>query len=114
MCCNKTGELNGSSYVKIPLRSSTISSIQNDDKYCFIWSILAYLYPIADSKNGHGAGVANYRQYFNDLNIEGFDFSNGFRCDVHKFENLNKLSITIFELGFCQDQNTWKHKLIPF
>ena len=34
-------EMNGSIYVKIPLRSSAILNIQDDDKYCFIWSILA-------------------------------------------------------------------------
>ena len=41
----KTTELNGSSYVKIPLRSNAILNIQNNDKYCFIWSILASLHP---------------------------------------------------------------------
>ena len=39
----KTQELNGSNYVKLPLRSNAILNIQNDDKYCFIWSILAHL-----------------------------------------------------------------------
>ena len=41
----KTGEINGSSYVKIPLRSSAIQNVKNDDKYCFIWSLLAKLHP---------------------------------------------------------------------
>ena len=41
----KTGELNGSSYVKIPLRSSAIINVQNNDKCCFIWSILASFHP---------------------------------------------------------------------
>ena len=41
----RTGELNGSNYVKIPLRSSAILNIENDDKYCFLWSILAHLHP---------------------------------------------------------------------
>ena len=36
--CYKTIELNGTSYVKIPLRSNAILNVQNDDKYCFIWS----------------------------------------------------------------------------
>ena len=49
------------------------------------------------------------------MNIEGFDFSNGFkRSDVHKNEELNNLSINMFELNFYQDQNKWKHNLIPF
>ena len=41
----KTGELKGSSNVKIPLRSSPILNTENIDKYCFLWSILAYLHP---------------------------------------------------------------------
>ena len=35
---HRTGELNGSSYVEIPLRSNAILKIENNDKYCF-WSI---------------------------------------------------------------------------
>ena len=105
----KTGEMNGLSYVKIPLRSSAILNIEND-KYCFLLSILAYLNPC---NNNHTHRVSNYRKYFNELNITGFDFTNGFKCsDVHKFEKLNILSINIFELNFYQDQNKWRHKLI--
>ena len=101
-----TGNMDGSSYVKIPLRSSAILNIKNNDNYCFLWSILAYLHPCENNSNI----VSGYREYFNELNIEGFDFSNGFKCsDVHRFEKLNNLSINIYELGF--DQN--KYKLIP-
>ena len=32
----KTAEMNGSGYVKIPLTSSAILNVQNNDKYCFI------------------------------------------------------------------------------
>ena len=96
----KTQELNGSSYVEIPIRSNAILNIQNDDKYCFIWSILAYMFPCYRN----GQRVSNYKYYFDELNIEGFDFSNGFKCsDVKKFEKLNNLSINIFELRFSQD-----------
>ena len=40
----KTGELNGSSYVENPLRSNALINIINNDKNCFIWSLLAYLH----------------------------------------------------------------------
>ena len=107
----ETFRLNGSNYIKIPLRSNSILNIEKNDKYCFLWSILAYLHPC---NNNHPNRVSNYRQYFDELNIQGFDFSNGFRCsDVHKFNELNNLSVNIFELNFYQDQNQWKHKLIP-
>ena len=52
----KTNELNGSNYVKIPLRSNAILNIENDDKYCFLWSKLAYLHPCSDN---HPNRVAN-------------------------------------------------------
>ena len=108
----KTVELNGTSYVKIPLRSSAILNIQNiDDKYCFIWSILASLHPC---ENTHPSRVNNYIQYFNELNFQSFDFTNGFKCsDVHRFNELNNLSVNIYELNFYQDGEKWKHNLIP-
>ena len=107
----KTTELNGSNYVKTPLRSNAILNIENKDKYCFLSSILASLHPC---NNNHPNRVSNYNQNFNELNIQDFDFTNGFKCsDVHKFNELNDLSINIFELNFYHDQNQWRHKLIP-
>ena len=107
----KTGELNGSNYVNFSLRSNGILIIENDDKYCFLCSKLAYIRPC---NNNHPSRISNYRKYFNELSIEGFDFTKGFKCsDVHKLENLNNLSINIFELNFYQDQNEWRDKLIP-
>ena len=57
-------------------------NFENKDTYCFIWSKLAQLHPC---NNSHPNRVSNYKQYFNDLNINGFDFSKGFKSsDVHK------------------------------
>ena len=41
----KSKELNGSSYVTIPLRSFASVNNKNDGKFCFIWSVLASLHP---------------------------------------------------------------------
>ena len=102
-----TGNMDGSSYVKIPLRSSAIGNIKNDDKNCFLCSIIAKLHPCENSSKI----VSICRKYFNELNIEWFDFINGFKCgDMYRFEKLNNFSINIYELNF--DQN--KYKLIPF
>ena len=93
------------------MRSNASLSIENNDKYCFLWPLLAFLHPCI---NNHPNRVSNYKQYFNELNIECFDFPNGFKCsDVQKFDKLNILSINIFELNFYQDQNKWRHQLIP-
>ena len=56
----KTGELNGSNYVKIPLRSYAILNNENNDKYCFIWSILASLHPC---NNNHLNRVSKYKKF---------------------------------------------------
>ena len=107
----KTTELNGTSYVKIPLRSNAILYTQKNDKYCFIWSILASLHPC---ENDHPNRVNNYVQYFKELNFQNFDFTNGFKCsDVHKFNEINNLSVNIYELNFYQDGDKWKHNLLP-
>ena len=73
----KTEELNGSSYTKIPLRSNALINVKNNDKYCFGWSLLASLQPC---ENDHPNRVSNYKQYFNELNFQSFDFTNGFKC----------------------------------
>ena len=57
----KTGEMNGSKYVKSLLRSNAILNFENKDNYCLLRSILAYLHPC--NKN-HPNRVTNYRQYF--------------------------------------------------
>ena len=107
----KTVELNGTSYVKIPLKTNALINIKNNDKYCFIWSILASLHPC---ENTHPSRVNNYIQYFNELNFQSFDYTNGFKCsDVHRFNELNNLSVNIYELNFYQDSDKWKHNLIP-
>ena len=94
-------ELNGSNYVKIPLRSDAILIFGNNATYCFIWSILANLHPC---NNNHPNRVSISKQHFDESNIESFDFTNGFKCkDVHRFNELNNLSIKIFELNFYQD-----------
>ena len=107
----KTGEIDGPSYVKNPLRSNALTNFKNIGKYCFIWSMLASLHPC---DNDHPNRVSKYKQHFNELNINGVDFTNGFKCSkVHKFEKLRNLSIHLFELNFYQDKGKWKHNLTP-
>ena len=40
----KTGERNSSNFVILPLRSNAVLNIENIDKFCFIWTILASLH----------------------------------------------------------------------
>ena len=106
----KTCEMNGRSFVKNALRSAAILNTENDDKFCFICSILAELH---HCNNNHPNRVSHYRQFFKELNIEGFDFINGVKCsDVRRFIELINLSVNIFEINLYQDGDKWNHRLI--
>ena len=105
---HKTNPINGMTYVEFPIRTNAILKIQNNDTYCFLWSILACLYPV--NENPHR--VSNYIPYKNELNIANIDFSNGMKItDIDKFENLNnELSINVFEHSKEEDND---YKLVP-
>ena len=65
------------------MRSSAVMNFENDDKYCFVWSILSKLHPC---ENDHPNNFSNYRQFFTELVNQGFDITNGLKCsDVHSF-----------------------------
>ena len=101
-CFYKTNEINDSRYVKFPLRSSFILLIESFDKQSFFWSILFLFSPCEIS---HSNRVSNYRSYFNETNLDEFDFTNRFKCDdFYKIEKLKNLSINLFELSFYQHQ----------
>ena len=73
--------------------------------------VIAKLHPWISN---HPNRVSNYRQYFNELNFQDSDFTNGLKCsDVYRFNELNNLSVNIFEWNFYQDQDKWKHKSLP-
>ena len=99
--------MNGSSYAKIPSRSPAMLNFEKDDKYCFLRSFLAHLHPC---NNSHLNRVSDYREYLNDINLDGFDHGIGFRCsDGHKFENLNDLCIKLFGVGFLSTSKKKKN-----
>ena len=93
------------------MRSNAIMNIENKDKYCFLMSLLAFSCLCYNNQRNR---VSNLKQNFDELNIRALDFTNGFKCsDVHKLKEMNNLTVTIFALNFYQDQNNWRHKLIP-
>ena len=53
--------MKGSSCIKISFTSSAIFNIENIDKYCFLWSIIAKSHCC---NNSHPNRVSTYRQNF--------------------------------------------------
>ena len=62
----KTGELNGSNYVKTHLRSNAILNFENNDKFCFLWSLIAHLHPCNKNLPKRNS---NYKQKFHEINF---------------------------------------------
>ena len=92
--------------MKFPLRSLAILNSRSDDKFCFLWSILAVRHIC---QNSHPNRVSYYRQFFDKLDIQEFRFTVGFKCsDVHILGKINKLSINLLELSFYQIKTNGK------
>ena len=91
--------LNGSSYIQLPKvvrDKKAVLNIKNRDNKCFIWSILAALYP--PTSNNHADRVSKYRGYEKYLKTEGltypvkidqiqiFEIANNIKINVIKYE----------------------------
>ena len=69
----KVNDIQASSYIELPPKyknSQSKINIKNNDQYCFLWCILASLYPVEDNKNI----TSSYSKHFDKFNLEGLDF----------------------------------------
>ena len=90
-------DIRASSYCKILksfCNSSSIINIQNDDNYCFLWSILALYYKV----DNHRERVSHYKKHFHELSQGDIQFPMKIK-DIPTFERLNNLNINVFELS---------------
>ena len=92
----KVNDIQASSWVELPGKhkdSKSIINIKNNDQYCFLWCVLAQLYPVEIHKDR----ISKYTIHLNKLNLKGLEFPMKVK-DIPKFENLNNLNINVFEL----------------
>jgi hypothetical protein len=74
-------------------KKKAVLNIVNNDEKCFIWSILASLYPV--SGNSHPYRVSNYIQYKPELNCQNIKMPVSL-ANVPIFEKQNNISINVF------------------
>ena len=74
--------------------SKSIVEIQNNDNYCFLWSILAHKYKV----DNHQERVSHYENHFHELDQGDIQFPMKIK-DIPTFERLNNLNINVFELS---------------
>ena len=92
----KVKDTQASSWVELPEKyrnNKSIINIINDDQFCFLWCILAHLFPVEDHKNR----TSSYSMHANKLILNGLEFPMKIK-DIPKFENLNNLNVNVFEL----------------
>ena len=92
----KVNDIQASSWVELPEKyknNKSIINIKNDYQFCFLWCILAHLFPAEDHKNG----TLNYTMHTNKLILNGLEFPMKVK-DIPKFGILNNLNVNVFEL----------------
>jgi len=76
------------SFVPTPpwiIKKKAVVNVQNnDDDYCFVWSVLAHLHPARD----HSYRIHNYTSYASELNLDGLTFPLPVK-DIPRFEQQN-------------------------
>ncbi|CAH1639518.1 unnamed protein product [Spodoptera littoralis] len=94
---NKYSPMRGGSYIDLPpaiKHSRSCINIKNEDDCCFLWSIVAGLYP---AKN-NVCRTSSYPHYSSVLNIEGMSFPPTMN-DIKQFEKNNpNMSVNIYGL----------------
>ena len=90
-------DVRASSYCKIPksfCNSTSINNIQNDDNYCFLWSVLAHKYKVDNRRER----LSHFKRHFHELNQGDIQFPMT-KKDIPTFEKLINLNINVFELS---------------
>ena len=93
----KYHDIRASSYCKLPKsfrNSESIVKIQNNDNYCFLWSILAHKYKV----DNHHERVSHYENHFHELNQGDIQFPMKIK-DIPISDRINNLNINVFELS---------------
>ena len=93
----KYHDIRASIFCKLPKsfsNSKSIVNIQNNDNYCFLWSILAYKYKV----DNHRERVSHSENHFHELNQGDIHFLMKIK-DIPTFERLNNLNINVSEIS---------------
>ena len=88
--------IRGSSYIPTPVglaSKKALVNVQNKDQKCFLYSILASLYPVKQDAER----VSKYKKYLDKLNYKGIEMPMAVK-DIDKFEKMNDLVIMSMDI----------------
>ena len=85
--------LSGSNYIPTPkfiYNKKCALNIQNNDERCFLWSILAHLYPARTNRTN----IYSYRRHADKIKISKFPVA---ISDIPKIEKDNNIAINVYK-----------------
>ena len=88
--------LMGSSYIPLPefiQKKKAVLNIKNQDQKCFVWSILAALYPVGWGRSP--ARLGHYIPHLKDIDLTGIEFPTPI-SQIPRFEKQNGISVNVF------------------
>ena len=85
--------IKASSYIELPFKTKAVINIQNEDKKCFLWSIISCLHPTEDIT--HSYRLSTYQKYAALYTIDQYPVTIKM---IPKIEKVNNLKINVFEL----------------
>lgn len=94
---NKYCPMRSGTFIELPTiikNTKSCLNIQNKDEYCFLWSIVAELFPVKSNV----CRTSSYPHYSTVLKTDGMTFPLSFK-DVRLFEEKNNISINIYGLS---------------
>ena len=90
----KYAPMGGGNQLELPdilKKTHSIVNVKNSDDKCFLWSILAALYPVDHNPNR----ISHYLPYENQLNMTGIKYP-VHPSSVTQFERQNNISVNVF------------------
>ena len=81
-------------YQKFIQNKHSALKIQNKDNRCFLYSIIAYLYPVKINRSS----PYSYTKYLDKLDTSMLNYPVKVDSTLDKFEEINNLSINIYTL----------------
>jgi hypothetical protein len=94
VCFTNYLPLKGGNYIAEPSElhvSKSLINVKNRDQKCFLYSVLAKLYPARHNPSR----VSNYLQYTKELNMKGIQYPVKL-LQIERFEKQNHVSINVF------------------
>ena len=98
--------LYGRSYIELPefiQNKKACINIKNEDNKCFLWSVLAHIFPVEKNANR----LSNYIKHEQYINMKNIEYPIAIN-DIKKIEKLNpNLSINVFSYEEKNKNNTY-------